>query len=92
MISISVLPHYSCGGMLSFSFISQFSFRLEEKYVTHDIHNCLQGILGYLILFITQAFVPQRQFKYRISPLPLPVLEVLKHFISTPLILNYFLL
>jgi hypothetical protein len=78
--------------MLTLSFISLFSLWLKEVFLTYGIHHCLQGILGYLILFITQAFVPQRQFKYRISPLPLPVLEVLKNFISSPLILNYFLL
>jgi len=31
----------------------------------HSIHNFLPGLLGSLILFATQAFVPQRQFLHR---------------------------
>ena len=53
--------------MLTLSFIDQ------NKFLIYDIHNYLQGLLGYLILFALQAFVPQRQFLHRGLPSPLPV-------------------
>jgi hypothetical protein len=55
--------------MLTLSFISQFD-------LTYGIHNFLQGLLGYLILLVTQGFVPQRQFLHKRLPSPLPVLPV----------------
>ncbi|CAM9657081.1 unnamed protein product [Hapterophycus canaliculatus] len=53
----------------------------------YDIHHCLLGLLGYLILFATQAFVSQRQLLHRRTPSPLTVLLVSSNFISTPEIL-----
>lgn len=52
--------------------------------LTYGIHNFLLGLLGYLILFAPQAFVPQRQFLHRKPPSPLSVLLVLKNYIFPP--------
>ena len=40
--------------------------------LTYGIHNLLQRLLGYLILFVICAFVPQRQLLHRRLPSPLP--------------------
>uniref|UniRef100_A0A2P2KDY0 Uncharacterized protein n=1 Tax=Rhizophora mucronata TaxID=61149 RepID=A0A2P2KDY0_RHIMU len=55
----------------------------------YNIHNSLPGLLGYLILFATQAFVPQRQLLHRglLSPLPVPLVS--SHFITTPMVLIF---
>jgi len=55
--------------MLTLSFICQIN-------LAYDIHNSLPGLLGYLILFATQAFVPQRQLLDRRLLSPLPVFKV----------------
>ena len=49
-----------------------FMFEFYRSSLVYDIHNFLPGLLGYLILFATRAFVPQRQFIHRrlLSPLP----------------------
>jgi hypothetical protein len=53
--------------MLTLSFI-------DQKYLIYGIHHFLLRLLGYLILFVTLAFVPQRQFLHKrlLSPLPVP--------------------
>ena len=58
-------------------------------YLVYNTHNFLPGLLGYLILFAPQAFVPQRQFVDRGLPSPLHIPLVLKHFISTPMALIF---
>ena len=68
--------------MLTLSFIHLLS-------QVYNIHNSLPGLLGYLILFATQAFVPQRQFIHKglLSLLSVPLVS--KNFISTPIVLIY---
>lgn len=61
-----------------------FTDMLELAY---SIHNLLPGLIGYLILFATQAFVPQRQSVHRGSPSPLHIPPVSKHSIATPVAL-----
>lgn len=68
--------------MLTLSFI-------HLHWQVYNIHNCLPGLLGYLILFATQAFVPQRQFIHKGLLLLLSVRLVSKNFISTPIVLIY---
>jgi hypothetical protein len=69
--------------MFTLSFIN-----LNIFYQIYDIHHCLQRLLGFLILFIINAFVSQRQFLHRGLPSPLSVLKVSKNFIATLIILN----
>ena len=66
-------------------------FHLYAKYLylAYDIHHFLLGLLGYLILIATQAFVPQRQFLDRRQPSPLPVPLVSTNFISTLKVLPF---
>jgi len=93
MISVSALPHYSWGGMLTLSFIGhnqyKYSAYMFEDIITYGIQHFLPRLLGYLILFITKAFVPQRQFLHKRLPTPLPVLKISTNFISPPLILPF---
>ena len=60
--------------MLTLSFIRMHYLQ------AYNIHNSLPGLLGYLILFATQAFVPQRQFLHRGLPSPLSVPNSIKEF------------
>ena len=64
-------------------------FEAGKNILIYNIHNSLLGLLGYLILFATQAFVPQRQLLHRGLPSPLSVPLVSKHFITTPMVLIF---
>src|SRR5690554_5128166 len=62
-----------------------YHFRLAtEPYgPTASIHRLRRGLPGYLILFATHAFVPQRQLQSRKSPSPLVFLLISTHFTAT---------
>src|SRR3712207_8443777 len=47
---------------------------------TPSIHRLRHGLPGYLILFATHAFVPQRQLQSRKSPSPLVFFLISTHF------------
>ena len=51
---------------------------------TPSIHRLQRGLPGYLILFATHAFVPQRQLKPSRPPSPLVFLPISTHFTATP--------
>ena len=51
---------------------------------TPSIHRLQYGLPGYLILFATHAFVPQRQFWSSKPPSPLVFLPISTHFTATP--------
>jgi hypothetical protein len=61
-----------------------YTFIYKLIRIVYGTHNCLPGLLGYLILLATQGFVPQRQFLHRNLPTPLPVLLVSQYFITLP--------
>src|SRR3712207_9307852 len=50
---------------------------------TPSIHRLRHGLPGYLILFATHAFVPQRQLQSRKSPSPLVFFLISTHFTAT---------
>ncbi len=50
---------------------------------TSSIHRLRRGLPGYLILFATHAFAPQRQFLSRWPPSPLVFLLISTHFTAT---------
>ena len=50
---------------------------------TPSIHRLQYGLPGYLILFATHTFVPQRQLQSRKSPSPLVFLLISTHFTAT---------
>ena len=50
---------------------------------TPSIHRLQRGLPGYLILFATHAFAPQRQLQSRKSPSPLMFLLISTHFTAT---------
>jgi len=76
--------------MLPLSFINSVIIPLiKTETLAYGIHHFLQGLLGYLILFDIQAFVPQRQFIHRGLLSPLSVLKVSKNFISTLIVLIF---
>jgi hypothetical protein len=62
---------------------------MQNKILAYGTHHFLQGLLGYLILFVIQAFVPQRQLLHRGLLSPLPVLKVSKNIISTLIVLIF---
>jgi hypothetical protein len=43
-----------------------FIYKLKINLI-YGIHNSLPGLLGYLILLATQAFVPQRLMRWRVE-------------------------
>ncbi len=51
---------------------------------TPSDHRLLHGLPGYLILFATHAFAPQRQYWPRKPPSPLVFLLISTNFTSTP--------
>ena len=51
---------------------------------TPSIHRLQCGLPGYLILFATHTFVPQRQLKPSRPPSPLVFLPISTHFTATP--------
>ena len=51
---------------------------------TPSIHRLRRGLPGYLILFATHAFVPQRQFWSSKPPSPLVFLPISTHLTATP--------
>ena len=53
---------------------------------TPSNHRLRHGLPGYLILFATHAFVPQRQLKPSRPPSPLVFLPISTHFTATPVI------
>ena len=57
------------------------------KHQTARIHRLQHGLPGYLILFATHAFVPQRQLCPSRPPSPLVFLLISTNFTSTPGIL-----
>jgi len=57
---------------------------MNKAKLVYGIYNSLLGLLGYLILFANQAFVPQRQLLDRGLLSPLSVSMVSTNFISTP--------
>ena len=50
---------------------------------TPSIHRLQHGLPGYLILFATHAFVPQRQLEPSKPPSPLVFLRISTHFTAT---------
>src|SRR5690554_7340021 len=55
----------------------------EYRYPTPSTHRLQRGLPGYLILFATHAFAPQRQLQSRKSPSPLVFLLISTHFTAT---------
>src|SRR5699024_7589014 len=53
------------------------------KPLTPSTHRLRRGLPGYLILFATHAFAPQRQLQTRESPSPLVFLHISTHFTAT---------
>ncbi len=51
---------------------------------TPSIHRLGRGLPGYLILFATHAFAPQRQYQTRKLPSPLVFFLISTHFTATP--------
>src|SRR5699024_7914886 len=51
--------------------------------LTPSTHRLRRGLPGYLILFATHAFAPQRQLQTRESPSPLVFLHISAHFTAT---------
>jgi hypothetical protein len=51
---------------------------------TPSTHRLRRGLPGYLILFATHAFAPQRQLQARESPSPLVFLPISTHSTATP--------
>jgi hypothetical protein len=61
------------------------SFDTEEfNPPTSSFHRLQHGLPGYLILFATHAFAPQRQYESRKPPSPLVFFPISTHFTATP--------
>ena len=59
------------------------SLGAEVRPPTPSNHRLRRGLPGYLILFATHAFVPQRQLKPSRPPSPLVFLPISTHFTAT---------
>ena len=67
-----------------------YRFRLDTQTEvrTSSDHRLQRGLPGYLILFATHAFVPQRQFRLRDLPSQSVFCVISMHFTATPRILT----
>ena len=63
-----------------------YHFRLatQTEIRTASIHRLRRGLPGYLILFATHAFAPQRQYSARQAPSP-PVFHLISTHFTAPL-------
>src|SRR5690625_6205853 len=62
-----------------------YHFRLDTNNISliSSNHRLQRGLPGYLILFATHAFVPERQFRPRGLPSPSVFLHISTHFTAT---------
>ena len=74
------LPAYSPGGALNAFAVP----RKGHSPRTAGAHRLLRGLPGYLILFDTHAFVPQRQWGAGRPPSPPGFCVISMHFTATP--------
>ena len=72
-------PAYSPGGILN-----TFAWRLTHKKPTASIQRLPCGLPGYLILFDTRTFEPQRQSATGRLPSRSEFFVISKHFTATP--------
>src|SRR5699024_11609193 len=75
----SALRPYSPGGVLN----ALTAALRGGNPLTPSTHRLRRGLPGYLILFATHAFAPQRQLQTRESPSPLVFLHISAHFTAT---------
>src|SRR5699024_6227211 len=76
---VSALRPYSPGGVLN----ALTPALRGGNPLTPSTHRLRRGLPGYLILFATHAFAPQRQIQTRESPSPLVFLHISTHFTAT---------
>src|SRR5699024_11385534 len=76
----SALRPYSPGGVLN----ALTPALRGGNPLTPSTHRLRRGLPGYLILFATHAFAPQRQIQTRESPSPLVFFHISTHFTATP--------
>src|SRR5699024_12477412 len=76
---VSALRPYSPGGVLN----ALTAALRGGNPSTPSTHRLRRGLPGYLILFATHAFAPQRQLQTRESPSPLVFLHISTHFTAT---------
>src|SRR5699024_12674608 len=76
---VSALRPYSPGGVLN----ALPAALRGGNPLTPSTHRFRRGLPGYLILFATHAFAPQRQLQTRESPSPLVFLHISAHFTAT---------
>src|SRR5476651_2207774 len=77
-LSFSLRP-YSPGGTLN----ALAPARKGSTPSTPSVHRLQRGLPGYLILFATHTFAPQRQLLSRWPPSPLVFLLISTHFTAT---------
>src|SRR5699024_11763868 len=77
---VSALRPYSPGGVLN----ALTAALRGGNPLTPSTHRLRGGLPGYLILFATHAFAPQRQLQTRESPWPLVFVHISAHFTATP--------
>ncbi len=95
LIELNHILHRLCGPpsiSLSFSLATvvprrdayRVNYDTEACAPTSSIHRLQRGLPGYLILFATHAFAPQRQYRSRQPPSPLMFFQISTDFTPTP--------
>ena len=64
--------------------LNAFAGGLSHKGQIPSIHRLLRGLPGYLILFDTRTFEPQRQLRYSKLPSQSVFCVISMHFTATP--------
>ena len=82
-VPVNSFEFYTCVRTPQAEHLMRWLRHRDLSIPTPSAHRLRRGLPGYLILFATHAFVPQRQFQSRRPPSPLVFLLISTHFTAT---------
>ena len=83
-VPVNSFEFQPCGRTPQAEYLSRLLRYRRLSTATASTHRLQRGLPGYLILFATHAFVPQRQYDARWLPSPSTFLPISTHFTATP--------
>ena len=83
-VPVNSFEFYSCERTPQVEYLMRLRRHRRYNPPTPSIHRLQRGLPGYLILFATHAFEPQRQLKPSRPPSPLVFLPISTHSTATP--------
>ena len=83
-VPVNSFEFYTCVRTPQAEHLMRWLRHRDLSIPTPSAHRLRRGLPGYLILFATHAFVPQRQLMPSRPPSPLVFLPISTHFTATP--------